>query len=152
MLLPMGEVWSIDNLRSQNRQPKSNRFVSFAGAGLMIQIVIMYVFTVILKDGPTWREDGTALYYATGAGQISRPFGEWLHQFPDLLRVFTHIGFGVEAIGPLLVLIPFRNGLIRIAGIAMVISLHIGIVLIMDVALFPWTSSLVMFAFLPASF
>jgi hypothetical protein len=152
MLLPLGAVWSVDSRRAPENRPTSNRFVSFASAGLLIQIAIMYWFTVLLKDGPTWRGDGTALFYATGAGQITRPIGEYLHQFPDLLKLMTHIGFGIESIAPLLLFLPFRNGILRIIGIGAIISLHVGIWLIMDVALFPWTSSLVMFAFLPASF
>ena len=152
MLLPLGAKWSIDSRRSEAPKGLSTRFVSFASAGLIIQIAIMYLFTVMLKDGPSWRGDGTALYYATGAGQITKPFGAYLHQFPNLLKVFTHIGFAIEIVAPWLILLPFRRGLFRIIGIGAIVSLHVGIWLIMDVALFPWTSALVMFAFLPASF
>jgi hypothetical protein len=153
MLLPLGAVWSIDSrFRSPGLRPASMRFVSFASAGLLAQIAIMYWFTAWLKDGPSWRGDGTALFYATGAGQITRPVGEYLHQFPELLRVMTHFGFGIEAIAPFFLFIPFRRGMLRLVAISAIISLHIGIMFIMDVALFPWISSLVMFAFLPESF
>jgi hypothetical protein len=153
MLLPLGAVWSVDATRTDPaRRPTTMRFVSFTGAGLLIQIAVMYWFTALLKTGTTWRGDGTALYYTTAAAQITKPFGEYLNQFTELLRVMTHIGFGIESLAPFLLFIPFWRGIPRMIGIIAIVNLHIGIWLIMDVALFPWTSALVMAAFLPASF
>jgi hypothetical protein len=153
MFLPLGARFSFDarNAAPEER-PTVMRYLSFGTVGLLLQIAIMYWCTAWLKDGPSWRGDGTALYYATGAHQITRPFGEWAHQFEEALKIGTHIGFGIEALAPFFLFIPWRKGMLRMIAIGAIISLHLGIVLIMDVALFPYVSAAVMLAFLPGWF
>src|SRR5690606_2777575 len=77
MLLPLGAMWSVDAKRQRERLALSMPFLSVASAGLVLQIAMMYWFTAWMKSGDQWREDGTALYYATGAGQLARPFGDY---------------------------------------------------------------------------
>lgn len=152
MFLPLGAVWSLD---ARNRRPPitlSKRTLSFATVGIFLQICFMYWFTAILKDSPEWRTDGTALYYALGAGHITKPFGEWLHQFPELLRVLTHASLALEVLAPIMLFIPFWNGPLRTAAVASVMAFHMGIFLTMDVGIFPWTSALCMLCFLPTWF
>lgn len=153
MFLPLGARWSIDSMGAQDgRQSLSNRFVSFATAGLFLQVAFMYAFTALLKSGPEWRTEGTALYYALGAEHITKPFGEFLHQFPELLRFLTHASLALEFLVPVLLFVPFRNGPARTIACASIVLFHTGIFLTMDLGLFPWTSASAMAAFLPAWF
>jgi hypothetical protein len=152
MFLPLGAAWSLD----ARRQPREHRapkvYLSFATVGVFLQIAFMYWFTAALKSSPEWRSDGTALYYALGAEHITRPFGEYLYQFPELLRVLTHGSLAIEVVAPILLFSPVWTGPLRTAGIAAIASLHLGIYLTMDVGIFPWTSALCMACFLPAWF
>ncbi len=150
MFLPLGAKWSVDASRAQPVTAKVN--LSFATIGLFLQIAFMYWFTAALKSSPAWRSDGTALQYALSANHITRPFGEYLVQFPDLLRFLTHASLAIEVVAPILLFSPFLTGPIRTIGIALIVSLHVGIYLTMDVGIFPWTSALCMAAFLPAWF
>lgn len=152
MFLPLGAVWSIDSKRTSLERDLSRKFLSFATIGIFFQIAFMYWFTAALKSGPEWRSEGTALYYALGANHITKPFGEYLHQFPELLRVMTHASLGLEIIAPILLFFPFKNGPLRTISIVSIMGFHLGIYLTMDVGIFPWSSALSMLCFLPTWF
>ena len=151
MFLPLGAYWSIDRARGAVARI-SPRFVSMATFGLFMQIAFVYWFTATLKSGPEWRVDGTAIYYALSIDQIATPIGHYLLNFPDLLKVMTFATFGLEALGPLLLLSPFFTGPVRTAAVLAFMSLHFGIWLTMDIGIFPWISAFCMVCFLPPWF
>lgn len=154
VFLPLGAYWSVD--RAVDRKGSNDRlamgFLSMATAALFLQIAFMYVFTAILKSGREWRVDGTALYYALSLDQLAPPFGAWLLQFPTVLKVMTFATIGLEALGPFLLFFPLRTGPVRTATVAAFMSLHVGIMLTMDIGFFPWLSALCMVSFLPTWF
>lgn len=159
MLLPLGAHWSLDQrLRATSANVPSMqmrfpvRCLSWATLGLFLQIAFMYWFTALLKSSPVWRTDGTALTYATGAGHVTRPFGDYLHQFPDLLRILTYLSYGLEVVVPFLLFFPFRTGPVRTMAAAAIMIFHAGIFLTFNIGIFPWTSALCMVCFLPAWF
>jgi hypothetical protein len=153
MLLPLGAVWSVDaRLRKNRDRHFSMSFASLASVGFILQIAAMYWFTAILKSGSTWRTEGTALYYATGAQEFIRPFGDFLHGYPELLRVATHLSLGFEFLVPLLFFSAWMHDRLRIVAVFSTMAFHFGIWLIMDVGLFPWISALCMVGLLPGTF
>lgn len=152
MLLPLGAHWAIDSQRPASQRSLSMRFLSFGTIGIFMQIAFMYWFTAALKSSPIWLSEGTALYYATGAEQITRPFGEFLHQFPALLKLLTHASLGLEVVAPILLFFPIFTGPVRTFAVASIMAFHLGIFVVMDVGIFPWTSSLAMVCFLPGWF
>ena len=152
MFLPLGAYWSLDIARAAAPRRASPRYFSFGTVGLFAQLVFVYVFTVILKSGPEWRTDGTAIYYALSLDQLVTPIGTYLYQFPELMRAMTIGTFWFEALGPLLLFSPIFTGQLRTAAVLGFMSLHLGIWLTMSIGLFPWVSSLAMVCFLPAWF
>ena len=152
MFLPLGAHWSVDRVLKATPPRLSMRFFSMASVALFAQIAFMYWFTVILKSGPEWRWDGTALYYALGFEQIVTPIGAYLYQFPTLLKVLTFVTLGFEAVGPLLLFFPFLTGPVRTGAVLAFMSFHFGIWLTMDIGLFPWIAALCMVCFLPSWF
>ena len=153
MFLPLGATWSLDaRHRPAAAGGLPKRFLSMATIGIFLQICFMYWFTAALKSSPAWRTEGTALYYALHAGHITRPFGEWLAQFPELLRVLTHGSLALEIGAPILLFSPIFTGPVRTFAVASVMGFHAGIFLTMDVGIFPWTSALAMTCFLPSWF
>jgi len=152
MFLPLGACWSVDRALKAAPPRLSMRFLSFATAGLFMQIAFMYWFTAILKSGREWRVDGTALYYALNYDQYVRPFGAYLLQFPELLKVLTFATLGLEAFGPFLLFFPFFTGPVRTGAVVAFMSLHFGIWLTMNIGMFPWVGAFCMVCFLPAWF
>lgn len=124
MLLPLGACWSVDSrLRPSRWGSSSMRFLSFGTFGIFMQIAFMYWFTVALKSGPAWREDGTALYFAMSTRQLTRTLGEYLVQFPELLKILTFGTLGVELIAPALLFCPIFTGPVRTFAITAIMSL-----------------------------
>ncbi len=152
ILLPLGARWSIDAKRSSVPSRKSTQYLSIATAGILLQIAFMYWFTAALKTGRPWREDGTALYYALGLSELSRPVGQFLHRFPNLLEFLTFMTLGIEVIAPILLFMPFFTGPVRTAAVFSIISLQIGIYLTLSIGFFPWLSAFCMVCFLPGWF
>ena len=152
MFLPLGAYWSVDRWREAAPRRLSMQFLSIGTIGLLLQIAFVYVFTALLKTGEAWRVDGTALYYALNMDQLVTPFGTWMTQFPDLLRILTFATLGLEAIGPFLLFFPFFTGPVRTAMVFAFMGLHFGIWTMMEIGFFPWISALCMVCFLPAWF
>ena len=152
MFLPLGACWSVDRLRGAVPDPPSTRVLSMATAGLFLQIAFVYWFTALLKTGPEWRVDGTALYYALSAKQLETPIGAYLLQFPDLLKVLTFGTLALEIVAPLLLFSPFFTVPARMAGIVGVVGLHVGISMTLAVGYFPWIGAACMVCFLPGWF
>jgi hypothetical protein len=151
MLLPLGAYWSVDRARSALPRP-SPRFLSLATFGLFMQIAFVYWFTAVLKSGPEWRSDFTALYYALSLDQLATPIGHFLLNFPDLLYVLTFGTYALEALGLFLLFSPFFTGPVRTGAALAVMSLHFGIWLTMDIGIFPWISAFCMVCFFPTWF
>ena len=152
MFLPLGAYWSVDRALKAAPPRTSMRFVSLATVGLFFQIAFVYWFAVILKSGPEWRVDGTALYYALNWDHVATPIATYLLNFPALLTVLTFATLGLEAFGPFLLFSPFLTGPVRTGTILAFMSLHFGIWLTMDIGLFPLVSAFCMVCFLPSWF
>ena len=148
--LPLGAYWSAD--RSPEAPRLSTRFLSFATAGLLLQISFVYWFTAILKSGPDWRVDGTAIYYALSVDEWVTPAGTYLYQFPALLMVLTFAAIGLEAFGPFFLFCPVFTGPVRTAAVLAFMSLHFGIWITMPIGIFSFIAALCMVCFLPGWF
>lgn len=160
MFLPLGRMWSLDNQLGESRQERVSSgnqggiVASVATFGLILQIACTYVFTAILKDGPRWRDEGTALYYALGARDLSTGLGDWVFRNgPD--AILTLLTFGtllMEYAVPIMLLLPLRSGWLRTIGVLLIFSLHVGILATMTVGLFPVISVASAMGILPTWF
>jgi hypothetical protein len=121
-------------------------------AGLFLQIAFMYWFAVILKSGREWRIDGTALFYALSADHLTSPTGTFLLRFPELLKALTFGTLAIETLTPLLLLSPLLKGPLRTIGVALIISLHLGILATMNIGYFPLLSAFCVVCYLPGWF
>lgn len=134
MFMPWGQFYSFDSkkLRSGIRN-----YFSVASFGYLLLIVSVYLFSAIQKTSPEWRTEGTALYYALSLDQLKVGVGDWLYQFPTLMKLLTFIVFYYfELTVPILLLLPFRNQKIRALCVFSIIALHLGISLTLYVGLF----------------
>ncbi|WP_151088143.1 HTTM domain-containing protein [Hymenobacter baengnokdamensis] len=132
--LPWGRVWS----RDARSQPAPERYAYCSAATLAYigQLALVYWCTALLKSGPEWTRDGTALYYALSLDQLLLPGGRLLYPHPDLLRVLTFATWYIELLLPLALFIPFGVKWWRLLVIGVLVGFHLGISLTLFVGIF----------------
>ena len=81
-----------------------------------------------------------------------RPLGEFLQQFPELLRVLTPVVRYFEIFGPFLMFVPLWTGPIRMLMIAVFWIFQIGLGLTIQLNLFPWIATATTLLFMPGWF
>ena len=143
LFMPWSARWSLDALRRP--QPAGPIYTGAAGVGYVLLGGSVYFFSALLKTGPEWTEDYTALYYALSLDQIVLPLGELLYPYPELLKTLTFLTWWAELLLPLLLLVPVRSYWPRLVFILCIAGLHLGIAASLYVGLFfliGWTSLL----------
>lgn len=151
MFLPLNACWSIDQWLS--KKPFSKRIFSAATAALLLQVCFIYWFTALLKTDATWKQEGTAVWYALSIEQLSTSFGQMLLQYPSLLKALTFATLYLEVFGPFLAFSPFWTGPLRFATVMMFIFFHlVGLNLTMELGLFPYVCSVAWIVFIPKWF
>lgn len=152
IFLPVGARFSVDNLldRHPDRNVLSNKYSSIATVGFLIQVILIYLITGIHKvPGAEW-QNGTAIYYVMNAELFSSPLGQVLLDFPNLMKMMTHVTLWVELYGWILIFIPFFFQYFRLAGVAIFIALHIGFMFTMRLGHFPWIDMAAWLPIIPA--
>jgi hypothetical protein len=137
--LPTGRFWSVDAVLARRRgeaQPRT-AVVSLAALALLCQLALIYFFNAVHKGGATWRE-GTAVHYVLHLDRLVTPFGVWLREglSPTAARVMTWSTLVMEWSLPILLLAPFAVRRSRRAALAVVVALHAGIGLCMNLGIF----------------
>jgi predicted DCC family thiol-disulfide oxidoreductase YuxK len=151
MFLPLGAQWSVDRALATNDEGIPVRILSVASAALLIQAVLVYVFTRALKTGAPWH-DGTAAIIALNWDQGTTALGRFMLHFPEFLRTATHGVMLLELIGPILLFLPFYTPLVRLAVIPLFFLLHLSFAMMMVLFTFPYVSMVSLLPFLPPQF
>ncbi|HEV3004582.1 MAG TPA: HTTM domain-containing protein, partial [Pirellulales bacterium] len=154
MFLPLGATASVDALRRSpiDRRPSDRRpgyVLSWAGAAFLLQVCVMYWSTAAEKFDPTWIEDYSAIYYALSVDMYSRPLGQRLLHYPELLRWLTIVTYWLEWLGPCVAVAPLVRGWWRAALVAVFWCWHISTAATMQLGVLPWIMVVGWFAFLP---
>ena len=125
------------------------RLRSFAGAGLLVQIMVVYVLTGLKKTSAEWF-DGTALWYALNQEHVTA-VGSWLRSQTTLLSVFSRAIRWTEIFGPLLVLSPWHNVAARMMAVALFWAFHLGIYIFQGIGVFQLVGLSAWLVFLPSA-
>ena len=152
MFLPLGALYSVDSALNTSDPPRSNRFFSYAGLALLLQVAFVYAFSVAMKSGKEWRSEYSAVYYALSIEQMSTPVGRFLLHFPRLLPILTRMALVGEAVIPALLLFPFRSGPVRTFAVLTVMGLHLAFGLSIRLGHFPYICFLAVLPLLPGRF
>ncbi len=151
MFLPWGMKYSVDAaLKKPSEAPV--RIVSMASVGYLLQIASFYIFSALLKSGPEWTKEGTALYYAFNVDQVVKPFGIFLLQFPELLKFSTRIVYNLEHWGSLFFFFPWQTRYVRLIMLVVFSAFHLGITLTIQTGPFQWICLVALWGFLPSFF
>jgi len=140
LFLPLGARWSVDATLSPAPPPAQNQHLSWASAGLLLQVMSVYFFSAVLKNDPAWWPNGTAVWYALQLDMYATPLGVWLRQFPDLLLALTYFVWFLELLGPLLMFLPLLNRPLRLALMLLFMAMHLGFFLCLKLGPFPFIS------------
>lgn len=155
LFLPLGARASLDSLRNPDWTQLPNRFFSLACLAYLVQVSLVYLWGALNKSDPSWRMGGDALYYALNLDSFTTPAGQWLRQQPELMRHLTGVTWVIELLVPLFLLFPWRNSISRPLGWLLILLLHIGVSLFLNLGplgclmvvcslgILPWPTKLV---------
>ena len=160
IFLPLGARWSVDAALDDQRGPPDEedeadaptRIASAATFAYIAQICFIYVFAAILKDGPEWRQNFSATYYALSLDQFTTPLGDWLWTKVNALKYLTIYTLIVEGAGWLLILVPVGVPALRLLAIGIFVSMHLGFAFTMQLGLFSYIAAIGWLALLPSWF
>ncbi len=156
IFLPLNRYFSIDSAlrKDKNRTRKSH--LSFWGLAFFVQVFAIYFVSYILKDHPVWRKDFTAVFFSSRLDIFATSFSVWLRDFPLIQKLTTIFTIYLEFLGPLLLVMAFLLGRFwwvgRLLVIALFMGLHIGIILTMNIGVFPYLCLVMWLLFLPSQF
>jgi hypothetical protein len=149
IFMPWGNFYSLDSKRNSN--PAQKHFSSIPVGGYLLLIASVYFFSALYKTSPEWRTEGTAVYYALSLDQIRVGLGDWLYQYPGLMKLLTYfVYYALEIVAPILVLMPSQK--LRTIGMIGILLLHVGIVMTLYVGLFYIIGITSALGLLPSSF
>ena len=153
MWLPLGARWSLDarRRRARGEQETSDAVLSMGSAALLLQVALVYAANAIYKSGLAWRTTGDAIWMVLSQEGYTRAAGRALLAWPGLLRGLTHATFALEALGPWLAFIPWRNVRWRLLAVALFISFHAALAVTMTLGLFPLLSIAGWLVFIPGA-
>ena len=114
MFLPLGERLGVD-AKNRKATPASDYF-SISSIVFIFQIAAVYWFAALLKTGPEWTKDFTALQYALNISFFSMPFGRWLLHFPVMLSYVTRVTLLMEYSLPFFLFHSRRKLIFQIRG------------------------------------
>ena len=149
--LPLGARWSLD-ARVGSRQKADNELLTPAGAVLLLQVCLIYWFTVLLRNDAMWHGSGSALLVALQLDLFVKPAGIWLRQFPETCRWLTWATMFMELWFPFVAFMPVKRTWCRWFVILSFWLLHAGIWLCLDVGPFSYIMCVAWMVFIPGSF
>lgn len=140
LFLPLGARWSVDASLGSRPPPQEPQHLSWASAALLLQVVSVYFFNALLKSGPVWWPEGTALHYALQLDRYATPLGVWLRQYPDALSALSGLIWWLELLGPWLVFSPLFNRPLRLLALLLFAGLQLGALLCLRLGLSPFAA------------
>lgn len=152
MFLPLNSRFSLDAAMGRVSPPKTATYLAIPGIAYLIQFALIYIFSGLLKSGPTWTVDYTAVSLALSLDVWSRPLGAWMNQFDALNRIITRVTPPLEVYGPLLLILPVWSRAGRTIALLLFTALQLGFNLTMQMGLFGPVMIGVSVALLPAGF
>ncbi len=153
IFLPSNSFYSVDRALQPDTILPSKTILNVSSIALVLQLVLVYFMTALLKWHPIWMKEGSAIYYALELDQFLTPFGHWIRSvFPiALFQFLTRITLLVEFIFPLLIFVPFKNDFLRKLVISTFLFFHFNLFLIFQLGTFPWICMIYWLVLIPSS-
>ncbi len=167
MWVPAGVRWSVDAALSRGRPGEagsSRPVLSFGTAGLLLQLVAMYVVSGVIKYDPAWtgpivrgpddawKSTYSAVWMAMNNEHFATALAQWLVERPEVCWYMTIAAINLEIYGCALAFSPLATGWLRLACVVAFWGFHLGLIATIRLGHFPFTAIVFWFAFLPAEF
>jgi hypothetical protein len=151
LFLPLGGPPSLDRRSVSSASPRV--VLSPASVGLLIQVLLVYAFSVAHKlMDPAWTEL-VAIEETMRVEGVATALGRELLAYPALMRAATASTLVVEVIAPLLAFWPWAVARTRIGVVAAMCGFHLlGVGGTMNLGLFEYVMVLAWVPFLPPLF
>ena len=141
--LPMGRRYSIDAVRAARADGarwQEQATAPVVGLGVLVvtlQLTVIYLFNALQKTGGTWRAGAVVhymLYQAcndTALAVLLRDHFTLLHS-----KIFTYTAWAIEGALPVFILSPFARRWTRRVAVLLVVGLHAGFALFLNLGIF----------------
>lgn len=143
LFLPLGSRWSVDARRTD---ADCEQITSVATAALLIQVLLVYGVNAVLKLRSDQWLRGTAIEAVFGIEQYTVLLGPMVAEISPLMRVANWTWVVLLVCSPLLIL---ASGWPRAVLAGLFASAHFGMLLTMQLGIFPLVSMLALVVFLP---
>lgn len=148
MFLPLGAAFSIDRWRTSGPILET-KVLSGWSVAYLLQIGFLYFFVSLYKHSAEWTS-GSAIYYALSIDQYATDFGRFMLNFPDLLVFFTYSVLIFQSFALFLLFSPVYTVFIRTATVVLLMLMHVGFALSMNLGMFSAVSIAALCAFIPS--
>lgn len=153
MFLPLGRKMSLDVLHGREKTVSNKEnYISVAGAAYIVQFVLIWLFTGILKDGLPWTTTLTAVAMALSLDTFTTGFGRWLKTLPAFLPYLTVVTVFLEKFIFIFFISPFKTGWVRLIGLILLAGLVFGFNMSFRLGLFGMIMISISIGFLPGIF
>ncbi|MEI6019993.1 MAG: hypothetical protein WCR21_02605 [Bacteroidota bacterium] len=144
LFLPWNQYYCIDK-PIQKRD--KNRLGQMA---YLLLITSVYFFSAELKTSSQWQIENTAVYHALSLDIYRSAFGNYVYQFPNIMRFLSATTIWIEYLLPILILWPTKKGYTRLVAFILICVLHVSFGLCLNVGLFYLISVTAGIGLLPA--
>ncbi|MFB6222256.1 MAG: HTTM domain-containing protein [Haloarcula sp.] len=144
LLVPMGSNWAIGSLESRSEQ-----VATVGTAGVLLQVLAVYVTNGMLKLRDSYWHQGTAVQYVFQLDHLTVAAGDVIAGWQPVLLVADWVWLAMLFASPLLIILTgwYRTGLV-----AVFIAAHLGMALSLRLGVFPLVSILGLLLFFPSPF
>ncbi|MEH6604338.1 MAG: HTTM domain-containing protein [Pseudomonadales bacterium] len=150
MFLPLGVRLAVDQLSSPDHYHSvPNEYFSSATAIFLLQAASLYFFAALLKDSPAWGVEGTAVYLALHLDHYATQWAEYIRGFPLLLQGLTKFVWWLELCMPVFMFLPIGQWTVRLLVMLLLIGMHLGFHIFLQIGLFAFISIASVLAFTP---
>lgn len=144
LFLPLGKRWSVDAVR---RDGYRETVASLATAGVLLQVVVVYATNAVFKfRGEVWLA-GDAIERVFALSRHATWAADLLAEYPLVLTVADYVWLGLLVVSPLLVVL---TGWARALLAAIFALQHAGMVVFMELGIFPFVGMAALIPFLPS--
>ncbi len=154
IFLPLGKYYSIESLYDKEKNSTVKSVCSLGSVLFIIQIFLVYFITTEFRMSPEWRTDYSAIYYALSYDLYLRPIGKWFLDSKnlELMKYMTFSVYWLERIGIFFIFSPIFTSGLRVITLILIVLMHIGINLCMNVGYFGLVSCVILVPLIPTKY
>lgn len=147
--LPLNKHFAWDSVLKEQKAIKHSSVFSMYFIG---QIALVYLITFLLKNHPIWQQ-GDAIYYAMMLDNFRTYWGDFLLQYPYIMKVLTFVTYQfIEGTVPLLLIFLGFIPRLKIILVVTMVLFHAFLNIFMQLGMFSYFCIFMWCALLPSEF